>query len=148
MTTKAAWYPEMPPRRPDETTDQCTNRLTGADRTNRVPYDHRRGRQCSIGYHHECSDRDNTGSCECPCHDWRRHAEDIVGRWNAANPIGATVTFPPTASEPPTITTSDAYIDRFGDPVVDLDGFPGAVLLAWIVEAPQPPRSALSQGER
>ena len=64
------YYPDMPPRLPGETPDQYTDRLTGADRTDRRPYDHRRNRQCSIGWHDECSDRDNPAdrTCECPCH--------------------------------------------------------------------------------
>lgn len=70
------WYPEMPPALPGETDEQYTDRLTGADGTNRRPYDHRRNRQCSIGYHDECSDRADRsrartradGGCECPCH--------------------------------------------------------------------------------
>ncbi|HTY35375.1 hypothetical protein [Mycobacterium sp.] len=52
---------------PGETPDAYTDRLTGADRTNRRPYDHRRNRQCSIGYHDECSDPVGE-TCECPCH--------------------------------------------------------------------------------
>ena len=49
---------------------QYTNRLTGADGTGRRPYDHVRFRQCSIGYHGECSQRGNPlPECECPCHD-------------------------------------------------------------------------------
>jgi hypothetical protein len=63
----------MPPALPGESDDAYTDRLTGADRTGRVPYDHRRNRQCSIGYHGECSERritdpSITRNCECPCH--------------------------------------------------------------------------------
>jgi hypothetical protein len=65
--TKSTWYPDMPLPLPYETTTQYTDRLTGADKTDRVPYDHRRNRQCSIGWHHECSDP-RGASCECPCH--------------------------------------------------------------------------------
>lgn len=62
------YYPEMPPALPGETNIQYTDRLSGADGTGRSPYDHRRFRQCSIGFHDECSDP--TGEqCECPCHD-------------------------------------------------------------------------------
>lgn len=50
-----------------ETPEKYTDRLTGADRTDRRPYDHERNRQCSIGYHDECSDPDGV-NCECPCH--------------------------------------------------------------------------------
>jgi hypothetical protein len=62
----------MPPKYVDETTDQYTDRLTGADRTDRRPYDHNRYRQCSIGWHDECSatrtDDTGPGGCECPHH--------------------------------------------------------------------------------
>ena len=62
-----AWNPPMPPALDGETSGQYTDRLTGADKTNRIPYKEKRYRQCSIGYHDECSDRGN-GECECPCH--------------------------------------------------------------------------------
>lgn len=68
---RGRWYPEMPPSFPGETPEQYTDRLTGADRTNRQPYDHKRNRQCSIGYHDKCSDGkygEYTGACECPHH--------------------------------------------------------------------------------
>jgi len=64
---KGRWYPELAPVLPGENPGTYTDRVTGADRTNRVPYDHRRNRQCSIGYHDECSDPDGE-TCECPCH--------------------------------------------------------------------------------
>jgi hypothetical protein len=64
---RGRWYPEMPPALDGETDDQYTDRLTGADRSGRSPYDHRRNRQCSIGYHRECSDPQGV-TCECPCH--------------------------------------------------------------------------------
>lgn len=69
-TEVGRWYPAMPPALPDETDDQYTDRLTGADGTGRVPYDHKRYRQCSLSYHEECS-RLRTGDegCQCPCHD-------------------------------------------------------------------------------
>lgn len=61
------YFPEMPPMLDGETAEQYTDRLTGADGTARVPYDHRRYRQCSLGYHDECSDPAGD-ICECPCH--------------------------------------------------------------------------------
>ena len=61
------FYPDMPPALEGETADQYTNRLTGADKSGNRPYDHRRNRQCSIGYHDECSDPEGE-SCGCPCH--------------------------------------------------------------------------------
>jgi hypothetical protein len=64
---RSEFYPEMPPGLPGETDDDYTDRLTGADGTGRVPYDHRRRRQCSIGWHDECSDPDGD-DCKCPCH--------------------------------------------------------------------------------
>jgi len=64
---RGRWYPEMPPALPGETADQYTDRLIGADGTDRRPYDHPRNRQCSIGWHDECSDPDGE-RCKCPCH--------------------------------------------------------------------------------
>jgi len=64
MTERARWYPSPPPALDGEDDAAYTDRLTGADGTGRWPYDHPRGRQCSIGYHSKC-----TGSpCECPHH--------------------------------------------------------------------------------
>lgn len=65
------FYPEMPPMLEGESLIAYTDRLTGADKTGRVPYGHRRFRQCSIGYHEECSDPDGS-ECECPCHPERK----------------------------------------------------------------------------
>ncbi len=64
---RGRWYPQMPPALDGEGNEAYTNRLTGADQTGRVPYDHRRFRQCSLGYHAECSDPDGD-DCQCPCH--------------------------------------------------------------------------------
>jgi hypothetical protein len=60
---KGRWYPQMPPGLDHEDDDAYTNRLLGQDN----PYDHYRNRQCSIGYHNECSDPVGK-ECECPCH--------------------------------------------------------------------------------
>lgn len=59
------WYPEMPPAHDGETDEAYTNRLLGVGQPS--PYDHPRNRQCSIGWHDECSDRSG-GRCLCPCH--------------------------------------------------------------------------------
>lgn len=64
---KGRWYPQMPPAMPGETDIGYTDRLTGYDGTDQCPYDHIRNRQCSIGYHDECSDQDGD-RCKCPCH--------------------------------------------------------------------------------
>jgi hypothetical protein len=61
------WYPEMPPMLDGEDPDAYADRLTGADGTGRVPYDHSRWRQCSLGWHEECSDPSGD-DCQCPCH--------------------------------------------------------------------------------
>jgi len=58
----------MPPMLDGEDIDQYTDRLTGADKTDRRPYDHHRNRQCSIGFHDECTDPKGD-RCKCPCHD-------------------------------------------------------------------------------
>lgn len=66
--TKGRWYPSPVPALDGETDDAYTVRLTGADGTGRRPYDHPRNRQCSIGWHMECSGRRGASGCECPCH--------------------------------------------------------------------------------
>jgi hypothetical protein len=68
--TTARYFPEMPPQLDGENDGQYTDRLTGADGTGRVPYDHPRNRQCSIGFHVECSERHVRygDQCRCPCH--------------------------------------------------------------------------------
>lgn len=62
-------YPDMPPSFGHENPEAYTDRLLG--RHGNSPYDHHRLRQCSIGYHNECSERHGMivpGDCECPCH--------------------------------------------------------------------------------
>jgi hypothetical protein len=81
---RGRWFPGMPPALPAEDDDAYISRLTGALGADLIPYDHARNRQCSIGYHYECSERvrdrppgwhetepDRWGSlahCFCPCH--------------------------------------------------------------------------------
>lgn len=65
MTTeRARWYPSLPPALDGEDAAAYTDRLTGADRTDRRPYDHPRNRSCSTGWHGDCTG----GACECPHH--------------------------------------------------------------------------------
>jgi len=76
---KARWFPRQPPAYDGEDDDAYTNRLTGADGGG-GPYDHARNRQCSIGWHDECSEnnlpelaadaelRASTRHCHCPHH--------------------------------------------------------------------------------
>lgn len=47
--------------------DQYTDYCTGADGTRKQPYQRQRNRQCSIGWHGECSDPAGE-ECGCPCH--------------------------------------------------------------------------------
>ncbi len=75
VTDQDTHYPQMPPQLDEETHDEYTNRLIGASPTEQRPYNHPRGRQCSIGYHSECSQRTDTGTtigatghCSCPHH--------------------------------------------------------------------------------
>lgn len=72
-TSPSRWYPSPPPALDGESDDTYTDRLTGADRTGRRPYDHDRNRQCSIGWHSECSP---TG-CMCPCHSDHMTPEEM-----------------------------------------------------------------------
>jgi hypothetical protein len=64
---RGRWYPDVPPALDGEDGAAYTGRLTGADKTGRVPYDHPRNRQCSIGYHGECTDP-AAEACKCPHH--------------------------------------------------------------------------------
>lgn len=77
MTTvvRGKYYPGMPPSLEGEDDAAYTDRLTGADGTDRRPYDHRRGRECAIGFHLTC----RSDSCECPHHtDPGMDAIDLV----------------------------------------------------------------------
>lgn len=77
--TLGTYYPEMPPREDGEGNADYTNRVLGCGDST-APYNHNRNRQCSIGYHAECSQRTSrpnlgglttlgaTGQCECPHH--------------------------------------------------------------------------------
>lgn len=64
------WYPSTAPVLDGEDSDAYTDRVTGADGSGLRPYDHVRYRQCSIGWHMECSRwRSNPAAeCACPCH--------------------------------------------------------------------------------
>jgi len=133
---RGRWYPNRPPALPGESDDQYTDRLTGADGTNRSPYDHRRNRQCSIGWHAECSDPDGE-TCECPCHPEQINADRLVDQWNQANPPGTRVHLPAVPEEPATETLSAAYVgDHPGHAddvaVVGLAGWPHPVALSWL----------------
>jgi hypothetical protein len=128
-STPARWYPNQPPGLPDETDEQYTNRLLGIGQPS--PYDHQRNRQCSIGWHNECSDRSHSGQCGCPCHGWRRSADEHVAAWNAAHPVGTRVTLPEAPDEQPTVTTGPAVVEQ-GWPYVPLEGFPHPVGMAWL----------------
>lgn len=136
MTTtevvKGRWYPMGPPALPGESDDDYTNRLTGASGPDGRPYDHSRNRQCSINYHVECSDREHSGQCECPCHDELRNAKTLVAEFNATTPVGTVVEFVEGCVEPPVASTGLAYVDASGWPVVDLDTFPDPVKLSWL----------------
>lgn len=131
------WYPQRPPWLDDDEPDTWTNRTLGIC-MDRKPYDHERYRQCSIGWHSECSDRQHraaTGGgdgCECPCHAERAYAAERVREWNERNPIGTIVIVPSDSSEPPVATTSEAYVDQEGWPVVELDTWPNAPWLSWL----------------
>lgn len=137
---KGRWYPNGAPLLPGETDETWTDRMLGANGEDQRPYDHSRNRQCSIGWHEECSDRNHSGQCGCPCHAERRDAERLVTEWNAAVPVGTVVSFvdgsnPP---EPPAPTTSVAYVQdegRFaGWPEVELETFDYPVRLSWLVK--------------
>lgn len=64
---RGRYYPEMPPYLPDESPEHYSDRLCWVYGADQVPYDHRRNRQCSLGWHEECTDPAGE-VCECPCH--------------------------------------------------------------------------------
>jgi hypothetical protein len=80
---RGRWYPAPPPALDGENVNAHTDRLTGAGRTGRSPYDHRRNRQCSIGWHSECTDPAGE-TCQCP-----HHTDEMPGDGNV--PIPAAV---------------------------------------------------------
>lgn len=139
------WYPNMPPRLPDESLEQYSDRLIGAQGPDLRPYDHHRNRQCSIGWHSECSDRDNQDEhCQCPHHEVVRTADVAVATWNQQHPVGTRVTLPlADPPEPPTVTTSRAYCEPvpalggppFAWPKIRLEGFENPVELTWVAVA-------------
>jgi len=65
---------DLPEIRPGETADERTDRINASGR------ELGRNRQCSIGWHDECSDPDGD-VCQCPCH--RCDLGSVVGlmRW-------------------------------------------------------------------
>lgn len=76
---------EKPPLLRAETIDQYTDRLTGADGTGRKPYPETRNRQCSIGYHWECTqitDSPADRRCQCPCHAAIDHFWNLLSDHN------------------------------------------------------------------
>lgn len=66
-----AYDPPVPPRLDCETLEQYTDWLTGARKTGRRPYKEHRFRNCSLGYHEDCSDPEGK-ECQCPCHQFER----------------------------------------------------------------------------
>lgn len=69
---KGSYYPNMPPLLDGEDNDHYSNRLIGVYGEDERPYDHRRNRQCALGWHNECSERTiidaDDRRCQCPCH--------------------------------------------------------------------------------
>lgn len=63
-------FPRLPPRKPGESNNAYTNRLTGADGKGGA-YKENRFRACCMGWHDDCIDPYGE-DCECPCHDWVR----------------------------------------------------------------------------
>lgn len=94
---RGRWYPAPAPALDGETDDTYTNRLLGADGTDRRPYDHPRNRQCSIGYVTECSDPAGE-RCKCPCHTDPGPAADAVVNTDAADRLAYLYDLPDTTS--------------------------------------------------
>lgn len=64
---------ELPSKREGETDEEWTDRIHRSGR------ELGRFRQCSIGWHDECSDRQGD-ECECPCHRMGKHDLAIACR--------------------------------------------------------------------
>lgn len=142
VVVKGSWFPYGPPALKGEGIEAFTDRCTGAAAAKylrehgadmgrltfadilaaqvpphvMIPYDHTRNRQCSIGYHNECSDPRGE-SCECPCH--------------RQPPVGTVIEIDgaPMVVMPPGEPT-DALIDKILDDVIEelgraIDKFPG-----------------------
>jgi hypothetical protein len=110
---KAVHYPQMPPLLAGETDVDYTGRLIGAS-GHESPYDHRRNRQCSIGWHSECSDPDGE-SCECPHHRDQRVAAGlphVIGTIKAAMREGLGEHIGPGIVE---LSAADVVIDILAD---------------------------------
>lgn len=137
------WYPAMP-----ESEGQSAAEWTDWILGNRdTLFNHRRGRQCNIGWHNECSNRTNapyipgvTDVCACPHHEWARHSAEFARVWNATYPVGTEVALPQAKGERPTTTTGPATVlDQHrgstprGVPVVPLAGFDHPVEMGWLV---------------
>jgi hypothetical protein len=82
---RGRWYPAPPPALDGENVNAYTDRLTGAGRTGRSPYDHRRNRQCSIGWHSECTDPAGE-TCQCP-----HHKDEMPGGGTVAIPAQVSI---------------------------------------------------------
>lgn len=93
-TETGRWYPAPPPGLSDETDGDYTRRLTS--RTNH-PYDHNRGRECSLGFHRTCSSLHGECTCECPCHSEPDVVEGPQIAWQAVEQL-ATLYFLPEAT--------------------------------------------------
>jgi hypothetical protein len=67
--TPARWYPEPPPRRPEESDEDYAQRLTKQHSDRTGPYDHRRSEDCAQSRHSPCVGRlIRSVTCRCPCH--------------------------------------------------------------------------------
>lgn len=72
QSVQAKWYPDPCPRFDNETDDAFTNRLSRHGSTN--PYNHKRFRECSLGYHLTCScNHGRNSGCECPHHNEKEY---------------------------------------------------------------------------
>lgn len=120
-------YPEMPPRREGEDQDAYTNRLIGAGGRD-TPFNHSRGRQCSIGYHGECSQRvDGStigavgGGCRCPHH----------GDPRLAAGLSHIVSFAGAAERGQCVDLQSESIDVVIDMMSDMDTPFHQLILVW-----------------
>jgi hypothetical protein len=130
---RGRWYPAPAPALEGETDDTYTNRLLGSDGTDRCPYDHPRNRQCSIGYHMECSARIG-GGCGCPCHFDVGVPADADVNAEAASQIAALYDLPDTTGRRVMFETSKALRAGEANNAADLIVVLGRVYDSTITE--------------
>lgn len=131
---RGRWYPAPAPSLDGETDDTYTNRLLGIGDPDRRPYDHPRNRQCSIGYHTECSDPAGE-RCKCPCHTDPGPPADAVLNEEAAEVLAELYSLPATTARRVLFETANALRTQEATDPAELAAFLGRVYGSTITES-------------